>query len=114
MTLVLGIPNKLLILGIIGAAIFIPDKIARASGVGAGVATDIQTSLSALASPSITPVFHPTVGIGGNIGRGIVSGVGRIATIILPDDPSGEPITTKPIVVTGSIEEEVEEEIYGG
>jgi len=111
MTLVLGIPNKLLILGIIGAALFIPARIERASGVGAGVATDIQTSLSALGSPTITPTIQPTIGIGGNIGEGIISGVGRIGSILIGDDPSGDPIQTEPIDASGIVEEEVEQEI---
>ncbi len=108
--MVLGIPNKLIILMVIGAALVFPDKIERASGVSAGVAQNIQTSISALASPSITPTIQPIVGIGGNIGTGIIGGIGRIGDIILPDDPSGDVIQTPESIAVGIVEEEVDVE----
>lgn len=89
----LGIPNRLIILGVILGALFIPDRISRAGAISTGIAQNIQTSLSALGSPQITPTFNPTIGLSGNIGTGVVGTFSRIGSVILPDDPSGDPVT---------------------
>ena len=106
----LGIPNRLIVLAIVAGALIIPSRLSTAAGVVTDVSRGISTSISTLGSTRIEPVFNPTISVSGNIGS-------RIIDRFLPptiDDPTGDPITTEPIVVTGSIEEEVEEEIYGG
>ena len=69
----LGIPNRLIVLAIVAGALIIPERLRTASGVVTDVSTGISTSLSALGSTRIEPVFNPSIGLGGNIGEGLVS-----------------------------------------
>ena len=118
--MVLGIPNRLIVLGVLAAAFIIPTRTALAGGVVQGVSENISGSLSALGSTNISPVFNPTIGLSGNIGSGIVSRVFAGQQNIIIDDPSGDdPIGEipggeggEPPEVIDSIWEKILEEEY--
>ena len=91
--MVLGVPNRLIVLGILAAAFIIPTRTATAGGVVQSVSESLSGSLSALGSTNISPVFNPSIGLGGNIGSQIVSRAFGGEQNIIIDDPSGdEPI----------------------
>ena len=69
----LGIPNRLLILGLLAMAYFVPERTKSAGGAVQSTAEALSGSLSALGSTRIEPVFNPSIGLGGNIGSRIVS-----------------------------------------
>ena len=77
----LGIPNKLIVLGILGLAFFVPKRAEGAGTAVRSISESISGSLTALGSTRIEPVFNPSLGFGGNIGEALV---GRIF-----DDPTG-------------------------
>jgi len=85
--LVLGIPNRLIVLGILAAAFIIPTRTSTAGGVVQSVSESISGSLSALGSTRIEPVFNPSIGLGGNIGEQIVSRAFGGQSNIVIDDP---------------------------
>lgn len=90
--MVLGIPNRLIVLGILGAAFIIPRRTALAGGVVQSVSESLSGSLSALGSTNISPVFNPTIGLSGNIGSGIVSRAFSGQQNIIIDDPGADDI----------------------
>jgi hypothetical protein len=106
--LVLGIPNKLIVLGILGAAFIIPTRTATAGGVVQSVSQSLSGSLSALGSTNISPVFNPSIGLGGNIGERIVSRAFAGQQNIVIDDPSGDDIGQIPGGEGGPAPEQIE------
>lgn len=113
--MVLGIPNRLIVLGVLAAAFIIPTRTELAGGVVQSVSQNISGSLSALGSTRIEPVFSPTIGLRGNIGSGIVSkifgGGGTVAVgeeEITVDDPTGDDIGQIPGGEGGVAPEEIE------
>lgn len=102
----LGIPNRLIVLGLLAAAFVIPQRTTIAGAAVQSTAQAISGSLSALGSTRIEPVFNPSIGLGGNIGERIVSGAFR-------DDPTGEP--AHEIIKITTPQEPVDvDEPYGG
>ena len=87
--MVLGIPNRLIVLGVLVVAFIIPTRTATAGDVVQSVSESISGSLSALGSTNISPVFNPSIGLGGNIGEKIVN---RAFGAFSSDDPSGDVI----------------------
>jgi hypothetical protein len=85
--MVLGIPNRLIVLGVLAAAFIIPKRTGTAGGVVQSVSESISASLSALGSTRIEPVFSPTIGLRGNIGERIVSRAFGGQSNIVIDDP---------------------------
>ena len=90
--MVLGIPNRLIVLGVLAAAFIIPKRTGTAGGVVQSVSESISGSLSALGSTRIEPVFNPSIGLGGNIGEMIVSRAFAGQQNIVIDDPSGDDV----------------------
>ena len=88
--MVLGIPNRLIVLGVLAAAFIIPTRTALAGGVVQSVSSSLASSFSALGSTRIEPVFNPTIGLGGNIGERIVSRAFGGQSDIVVDDPTGD------------------------
>ena|GEM_PF-6179787 len=88
--MVLGIPNRLIVLGVLAAAFIIPKRTGIAGGVVQSVSESISASLSALGSTRIEPIFSPTIGLRGNIGEMIVSRAFGGQQNITIDDPTGE------------------------
>ena len=84
--MVLGVPNRLIVLGVLALAFVIPKRTEIAGQAVQSTAEAISGSLSALGSTNISPVFNPSIGLGGNIGERIVSGA-----FGSDDDPTGEP-----------------------
>ena len=106
--MVLGIPNRLIVLGVLAAAFIIPKRTGTAGGVVQSVSESISASLSALGSTRIEPIFSPTIGLRGNIGERIVSrAFGGQSTIII-DDPTGDDIGQIPGGEGGVAPEEIE------
>ena len=83
--MVMGIPNKIIILGLLAMAYFVPQRTKLAGGAVQSTAEAISGSLTALGSTRFEPVFNPSVGLSGNIGERIVS------RAFGDDDPSGDP-----------------------
>ena len=107
--MVLGIPNRLIVLGVLAEAFVIPRRTALAGGVVQSVSESISGSLSALGSTNISPVFNPTIGLSGNVGSQIVSRAFGGEQNIIIDDPSGdEPIGEIPGGEGGPAPEEIE------
>jgi len=88
--MVLGIPNRLIVLGVLAAAFIIPKRTGIAGGVVQSVSESISASLSALGSTRIEPIFSPTIGLRGNIGEMIVSRAFGGQSDIVVDDPTGD------------------------
>ena len=88
--MVLGIPNRLIVLGVLAAAFIIPTRTGTAGGVVQSVSESISGSLSALGSTRIEPVFNPSISLSGNIGEQIVSRAFGGQQNITIDDPSGD------------------------
>lgn len=84
--MVLGLPNKAIILMVFGLALLIPSRLSTASGAVRDVGSGFSSALSNIASPQITPTFNPTIGLQGNIGSRLVN---RFF-----DDPTGDPATS--------------------
>jgi len=101
--MVLGLPNKVIVLAIVAGALVIPSRLSTAAGVVTEVSTSISSSLTALGSTRIEPVFNPTIGISGNIGS-------RLVERFLPDDPSGEPVVVETVVTPEEVTEIIETE----
>jgi hypothetical protein len=93
--MVLGIPNRLIVIGLLAMAFVIPRRTESAGQAVQATAEAISGSLSALGSTRIEPVFNPTIGLGGNIGSQIVS---RAFGAFTSDDPSGDPVTVDPTI----------------
>jgi hypothetical protein len=106
--LVLGIPNRLVVLAVLGAAFIIPKRTATAGGVVQSVSESISGSLSALGSTRIEPIFNPTIGLGGNIGERIVGRAFAGQQNITIDDPSGDDIGQIPGGGGGEAPEQIE------
>jgi len=106
--LVLGIPNRLIVLGVLAAAFIIPKRTGIAGGVVQSVSESISASLSALGSTRIEPVFNPTIGLGGNIGEQIVSRAFGGQSNIVIDDPTGDDIGQIPGGEGGVAPEKIE------
>ena len=113
--MVLGIPNRLIVLGVLAAAFIIPKRTELAGGVVQSVSSSLASSFSALGSTRIEPVFSPTIGLRGNNGSGIVSkifgGGGTVAVgeeEITVDDPTGDDIGQIPGGEGGVAPEEIE------
>ena len=85
--MVLGLPNKAIILGLLGLALLIPSRVTSASAAVQAAGSGFSSALSSIASPRIAPVFNPTIGMQGNIGSRLVD---RFF-----DDPTGDPIDDK-------------------
>ena len=118
--MVLGIPNRLIVLGVLAAAFIIPKRTGIAGGVVQSVSESISASLSALGSTRIEPIFSPTIGLRGNIGEMIVSRAFGGQSDIVVDDPTGDDIGQIPGGEGGvapekieSIWEKILEEEYG-
>jgi len=118
--LVLGIPNRLIVLGVLAAAFIIPTRTGTAGGVVQSVSESISGSLSALGSTRIEPVFNPSISLSGNIGEQIVSRAFGGQSNIVIDDPTGDDIGQIPGGGGGEAPEEIEsiwekilEEEYG-
>tara|TARA_R110002020_G_scaffold407219_1_gene617304 strand:- start:2181 stop:2558 length:378 start_codon:yes stop_codon:yes gene_type:complete len=92
--MVLGIPNRLIVLGLLAMAFVIPRRTTIAGGVVQSTAEAISGSLSALGSTRIEPVFNPSIGLSGNIGERIVSRTFGAFS----DDPTGDPGTIDPVI----------------
>ena len=88
----LGIPNRLIVLGVLAIAFFIPKRAEGAGTAVRSISESLSASFTALGSTKFEPVFNPTVGLSGNIGE-------RIVSRAFGDDPTGEPTT----VVTGGL-----------
>jgi len=86
----LGIPNRLIVLGVLAIAFFIPKRAEGAGTAVRSISESLSASFTALGSTKFEPVFNPTVGLSGNIGE-------RIVSRAFGDDPTGEPTT----VITG-------------
>lgn len=93
--MVLGIPNRLIVIGLLAMAFVIPTRTTIAGQAVQSTAQAISGSLSALGSTRIEPVFNPSIGLSGNIGEQIVS---RTFGAFSSDDPSGDPVTVDPVV----------------
>ena len=104
--MVLGIPNRLIVIGLLAMAFVIPRRTTIAGQAVQSTAEAISGSLSALGSTRIEPVFNPSIGLGGNIGERIVSGAFGSS-----DDPTGEPQT---INITTPQEPVDVDDPYGG
>jgi len=104
--MVLGIPNRLIVIGLLAMAFVIPKRTTIAGQAVQSTAEAISGSLSALGSTRIEPVFNPSIGLGGNIGERIVSGA-----FSSNDDPTGEPQT---INITTPQEPVDVDDPYGG
>jgi len=105
--LVLGIPNRLIVFGVLAAAFIIPTRTGIAGGVVQSVSENISGSLSALGSTRIEPVFNPTIGLSGNIGERIVGRVFGGEHVII-DDPTGDDIGEIPGGEGGVAPEQIE------
>lgn len=101
----LGIPNKLIVLGILALAFFVPKRAEAAGSAVRSVSESISGSLTALGSTRIEPVLNPSLGFGGNIGESIVS---RVFGAV--DDPTGDPVTVTTVDPVTVVEEETFQE----
>ena len=106
--MVLGIPNRLIVLGVLAAAFIIPKRTGTAGGVVQSVSESISASLSALGSTRIEPIFSPTIGLRGNIGEMIVSRAFGGQSNIVIDDPTGDDIGQIPGGEGGVAPEKIE------
>jgi hypothetical protein len=106
--MVLGIPNRLIVLGVLAAAFIIPKRTGIAGGVVQSVSESISASLSALGSTRIEPIFSPTIGLRGNIGEMIVSRAFGGQSNIVIDDPTGDDIGQIPGGEGGVAPEKIE------
>ena len=106
--MVLGIPNRLIVLGVLAAAFIIPTRTALAGGVVQSVSSSLASSFSALGSTRIEPVFNPTIGLSGNIGERIISRAFSGQSNIVIDDPTGDDIGQIPGGEGGVAPEKIE------
>jgi len=94
----LGIPNRLIVLGVLAIAFFIPKRAEGAGTAVRSISESLSASFTALGSTKFQPVSNPTVGLSGNIGERIVSRVFddptpaiEIPGVVVPAVPAVEP-----------------------